>query len=722
MASRGSTTGKASRRFSLALFCLSVIFDPQSTCSGLFGAESPQPLAPFIQSIFPRGGRQGTELEITITGKYLGQASSVRVSGEGVAARILESSESVISAKVRIDSHAPLGQRDLRVFTPNGSFVQLFEVGSLTEYLEPEPNDDWQKAPPIEMPAVINGKIGPADYDHFLIGAQAGQVLVFDLKSSRNGARFDAVLSLLDKQGNEIDAQDDYYFDKDPHLVHRFSESGEYVLRVNGFREAGSDSAEYRLAAGELPSLSHVFPAGGRRGAAVELTLSGANLHKVGGVVLGHAIVRGEAVKSQSHEAKVRLLIPKDLKLGDYPLGVLVGGVEMPNSLIFNVSDVHEISARQARFEPPAQPLAIAAPVLINGIMDRAKGEDRFALDVRAGERYSFESQAMRLGNFLDPAILIYDDRGERVAFLDDTAPNCFGKEPPNVDFHLVHTFQKSGRYQIIFRDAGRRGHPSFVYRLRVRRAEPDFELTVLTNQLTVLQGLPGSLLVRVRRVDGWSTPVEVWIEGGLTGIESKKVVALPENTRFRGVFGEDFFLDGTNVELPLHASGKASLGTEALTIRGRGETNGKVVEHTAKVAYPWQKTGFVRGLCHDSEMLLTVAKPPLFDLESPPTIQLTAGKPAKLTLKIRWFADALALTVVPTKVPPGITIEALHVKAGAERVDVVVKVDEHVAQTSVPIVLKASVQSDTSVYSRTTPDIAIRLAKKTGEDVVASK
>jgi hypothetical protein len=52
----------------------------------------------------------------------------------------------------------------------------------------------------------------------------------------------------------------------------------------------------------------------------------------------------------------------------------------------------------------------------------------------------------------------------------------------------------------------------------------------------------------------------------------------------------------------------------------------------------------------------------------------------------------------------------------------VVVKVDEHVAQTSVPIVLKASVQSDTSVYSRTTPDIAIRLAKKTGEDVVASK
>jgi hypothetical protein len=241
-----------------------------------------------------------------------------------------------------------------------------------------------------------------------------------------------------------------------------------------------------------------------------------------------------------------------------------------------------------------------------------------------------------------------------------------------------------------------------------------------------VLQGLPGSLLVRVRRIDGWNTPVEVWIEGGVNGVESKRVTALPENTRFRGVFGEDFFLDGTNVELPLQVGQEAPLGTGALSIRARGEMNGKVVEHTAKVVYPWQKTGFVRGLCHDTAMLLTVAKPPLFDLESPPTIQLTAGKPAKLALKIRWFADSAALSplsIVPTKMPRGITIEAVQAKAGAEKVEMVVEVDEHIEQTAVPIALKVSVRSSASVHTRTTPDIAIKVAKKkTAENVVASK
>src|SRR5438874_3696796 len=243
--------------------------------------EPPLPLQPSIQSIFPRGGRLGTDFEIAIDGRRLVGATALRFSGTGVNGKILDVSESRIKAQVSIRSDAAVGRRDVRVVTPQGTFVQVFDVGALPEQTESEPNDDWSKAALIRLPVVVNGRVPAGDYDHFRFAAAAGQVLVFDFNSSRIGTRFDGVLSLLNNQGREIASQDDFYFDKDPHLVYRFVDAGEYILRVSGFREAGSKASEYRLTMGELPDLSWVFPAGGRRGEQVELTLAGSNLAAV---------------------------------------------------------------------------------------------------------------------------------------------------------------------------------------------------------------------------------------------------------------------------------------------------------------------------------------------------------------------------------------------------------------------------------------------------------
>src|SRR5262249_2708794 len=148
--------------------------------------ESPRTLSPFVQSIFPRGGRQGTEVEICIQGKYLGDTSQLWFSGTGVKGKVLDSSESQVNALVKISSDAPVGRRDLRLISPRGSFVQVFEVGGLPEQVEFEPNDDWSQASLLSLPVILNGKISAGDYDYFRVKANAGQVLVFDLNSSRN--------------------------------------------------------------------------------------------------------------------------------------------------------------------------------------------------------------------------------------------------------------------------------------------------------------------------------------------------------------------------------------------------------------------------------------------------------------------------------------------------------------------------------------------------------
>ena len=521
-------------------------------------AESPQTLSPFIQSIFPRGARQGTEVEISIQGKYLGGAYEIRFSGTGVAGKVLDASESQVNVLVNISPDAPVGRRDLRVLTPRGSFVQVFEVGGLPEQMEVEPNDDWSKASLLSLPVVVNGRISAGDYDHFRIRASAGQVLVFDLNSSRNGTRFDAVLSILDEKGQEVASQDDYYFDKDPHLEHRFAQPGEYVVRVNGFREAGSPFSEYRLLMGELPSLSYVFPAGAQRGKSVELMVAGSNLEKVDALLLDHAPVQAEITKESPQQFRVRMNVPANLETGFYPLSVRVGGVEIPNPLTFAISDDREIALADG---PRAEPVLLEPPLVINGRIRQPKQADSFWIDARAGEQYTFEGLAMRLGNFLDPALTVYDSSGGVVAYMDETAPNGFDKEPPSLDFYLVHTFERDGRYRIEMRDAGLRGRDDFVYRLSVSRANPSFEVAVLTNQMTVLPGQPAQLPVRVRRLGGWNTPIEVWVEGLPEGVSSKKVIAEPVNTRFRGTFGEDFFFDGTNVDLPLETSETATLG-----------------------------------------------------------------------------------------------------------------------------------------------------------------
>jgi len=598
-------------------------------------AESPQTLSPFIQSIFPRGARQGTEVEISIQGKYLGGAYEIRFSGTGVAGKVLDASESQVKMLVSISPTAAVGRRDLRVLTPRGSFVQVFEVGGLPEQMEVEPNDDWSKASLLPLPVVVNGRIFAGDYDHFRIRASADQVLVFNLNSSRNGTRFDAVLSILDEKGREVASQDDYYFDKDPHVEHHFAQAGEYVVRVNGFREAGSPFSEYRLLMGELPSLSYVYPAGAQRGKSVELMAVGSNLERVDALLLDHAPVQAEITKVGRQRFRALINVPANLETGFYPLSVRAGGVEIPNPLIFAISDDREIALADASM---AEPLRLEPPLVINGRIRQPKQADSFWIDARAGEQHTFEGLAMRLGNFLDPALTVYDSSGSVVAYMDETAPNGFDKEPPSLDFYLVHTFERDGRYRIEMRDAGLRGRDDFVYRLSVSRANPSFEVSVLTNQVTVLPGQPAQLPVRVRRLGGWNTPIEVWVEGLPEGVSSKKVIAEPVNTRFRGTFGEDFFFDGTNVDLPLEISETATLGISRLRVKARGVINDKGVEQTAAIFYPWQQTGYLRGRAAEGLLPMTVANIPFFDLESPPGLTLTRGKSAELILAVRWF------------------------------------------------------------------------------------
>ena len=69
--------------------------------------------------------------------------------------------------------------------------VLPFAVGDEPEARETEPNDALAQANRVAVPAAINGRIQqPGDVDHFLVTAQANQVL--DAGRPRPPARFPA--------------------------------------------------------------------------------------------------------------------------------------------------------------------------------------------------------------------------------------------------------------------------------------------------------------------------------------------------------------------------------------------------------------------------------------------------------------------------------------------------------------------------------------------------
>ena len=686
--------------------CLALLLSLAEIPLPLADQEPLPTLSPLIQSIFPRGGRQGSRFEISIQGKNLQGASRIQVSGTGVECRILRSTESEVRAQVTISPGAAIGRRDLRVLSPRGSFLQAFEVGSLPEQVESKDNDDWSKPPLVKLPLVVNGKILSGDYDHFRFYAQAGQLLVFDLNSSRNGTRFDSVLSLLDAEGNELASQDDFYFDKDSHLEYRFERSGEYVLRVWGYRESGSSFADYRLLMGELPSLSGVFPAGGRSGQWVTITLSGSNLHQVDSLKLNHRAVRSEIIDKSPDRLRARLFVPA--AEGFSSLSVQTSGMEVPGPLIFAISDSLELIAADS-----ADPQVLRTPSIVNGCICRPKQKDNFWVDVQAGESLSFEAQGMQLGNYLDPAIAIFDTDGRLVAYMDETAPNGFDKEPPQLDFYLVHRFERAGRYRVEMRDASLRGRAGMIYRLAIKRAEPSFEVIALTNQITILPGQPAKLPVRVRRLGGWNTAVEVSLAGLPEGIRAQPALAEPVNTRFRGTFGEDFFFDGTNVEIVITAAESSALGTHSIVVKGSGVMNEKRLEKKAQVFYPWQQTGYLRGQTQESFLYLTRASSPLFDLQGPASISVVPGKPSEIELAVRWFgpSDYRSLRLGAGSLPQGVRIQSVEIKPDQDKIRVVITAEARVEHLSDRLSLVASASHGTTRYERAAPDIEIKIS-----------
>src|SRR5262249_3311269 len=138
----------------------------------------------------------------------------------------------------------------------------------------------------VDLPAVLNGQMMPGAADPWRFHALKGQRLVaaaaarelIPYISDAVPGWFQAVITLRDAKGRELQTAGCYRFHPDPVMYYEVPEDGDYTLDIHDSIYRGREDFVYRVTAGELPFVTSVFPLGGKAGARTPVELLGWNL------------------------------------------------------------------------------------------------------------------------------------------------------------------------------------------------------------------------------------------------------------------------------------------------------------------------------------------------------------------------------------------------------------------------------------------------------------
>ena len=246
---------------------------------------------PFIDHIFPLGGREKSKTSVRVYGVNLPQKKLMQKTGSR-APEIMDVS---------------VGQGSKR------SNSRPFAVDMLPEMFEAEPNDLPFQAQTIKENIIINGRIDKAgDADCFHFDGKKGETLTIEVFARRLDSPLDARLVLLDPQEHIIAVSDDEVDRGEGLLTHHadsllnieLPESGVYTIRLDNLQGKGGHAYAYRLRVGESHPDYHL-----------RVVPSGISVPQG-----GTAVVTVHALRKSGFDGAI------DLRLADAPQGITISG------------------------------------------------------------------------------------------------------------------------------------------------------------------------------------------------------------------------------------------------------------------------------------------------------------------------------------------------------------------------------------------------------------
>lgn len=614
--------------------------------------EAPRP---YINYIFPAGGRRGQTVEVLISGTNLAPRAAttqVRLLGGGASARLLDSTNpSLVRVAIAIEPNAAPGPRELRILTRGGaSNLSRFIVGELPEINEVEPNNDKAQAQKLAaLPVTINGQIKQGDRDFYRFSAKAGQSLVCAV-AAQSLVPFiadavpgwnDPCLTLYNADGKKIITVDDFQLHPDPVLFCEVKKDGDYLLEITDSIARGRDDFVYRLTVGEIPFITSIYPLGGQRGQEIEATLQGVNL-----------------------PAKtIRLAIPSNTP-AIWPVTV-TNTVCASNPRPLATDSLPEVNEQEPN-NTLEQATKITWPCTVNGRIDKPGDVDWFSFKVEAGQKLILEIRARRLESPLDSVLTLFNGKGGELAENDDTVDPAEPLMTHHADSKLAYTFKAAGRFFVRVRDAQGKGGADFAYRLRLAPPQPDFTLRVTPDNPRMGQGDTALLLVSALRRDDFTNEIAVNFADLPPGYQTSSGLLLTNQ-------------DETPVTITSPRG--AAPGLFFPVVNGTASVEGSDKTVKAVPAESMMQAFSYIHLVPTKDLLLTVTEPPPISLSisnlSTNRSTLSLSNSLELTVKASRQEGLRGPVVITALKPPaGILVKAVTIPPEKDEATVVVTIN----------------------------------------------
>jgi hypothetical protein len=405
--------------------------------------------------------------------------------------------EEELTLHVTVDADAPLGNRELRVITPDGmSNPMWFQVGQWREVRETEPND--VKADPAVgsgLPVVANGQSMPGDVDRFAFQARKGMRLVLNASARELipyladavPGWFQATLALYDPSGKEVAYAGAYRHRQDPVIYYEVPQDGEYVVEIHDSIYRGREDFVYRITIGEVPFVTGVFPMGGRAGTEVDAELQGWNL--------------------LTSRLKVNATIDRGRPLRWY---VVPQGEKVSVRVPLAIDMLNEVMEKEAN-DTLQTAQAVTMPVIVNGRIDKPDDVDFYSFEGYG--KFVADLSARRSGSPLDSQLTVFDANGKEIAFNDDHEDKGLPLLTHHADSQIWTVLPGMGKYYLRVADSQRKGGPDFVYRLQIRPPRPDFELRVTPSSIIARPGMSVPITVHALRKEEFTEDIALTLD-----------------------------------------------------------------------------------------------------------------------------------------------------------------------------------------------------------------
>jgi curved DNA-binding protein CbpA len=516
-----------------------------------------------LTSIFPAGGKQASEFEVTITGNNLDEVDELIFSHPGITCqpKMAEQTEFDPGPQmmpdrfvVKIAGDVPLGVYESRAVGRFGvSNPRGFAVTNLNEVEDDGQNKSFAAARAVEPGTVVSGRVDANSIDYYKLALKKDQRVILDCVAKRLDSRMDSTLVVLDAAGSELAKSRDTML-SDAVLDFTAPADGEFTVAVYDYVYAGGNDYFYRLAIQTGPFVDFVFPPSGLGGLNEKYTVYGRNLP--GGKPAEGVFVEG----SQLEMVEVNIPLPGDemsqrqLDVGALaePRSALVDGYEyrFPGANPVRISFAREkVVAEQEPNDKAENAQKVAVPCEFVGQFYPASDQDRVEFEAKAGEVYNIEVIGHRIGLIqCDPYLIVEritkNEKGEeqvsRVTAVDDPSDRQnrigtdFDTSTDDPSYRLEVAQDATYRISVSdnFSTTDTAADPRNVYRLTIRKGEADFRLVAIpepepqANQnlvpiaTTVLRkGGTALMSVTVDRRDGFEGEITIGVEGLPQGV-----------------------------------------------------------------------------------------------------------------------------------------------------------------------------------------------------------